>query len=599
MKKQYIKETFDVAVVGGGMSGLIAALAASRHGAKTALIQNRPVLGGNASSEIRMHICGALGTSHKRPNGRETGILEEIMLENALRNPNHSFSIFDTILWEKAAFQKRLTLYLNTHMTDVFTAGGIIDNILCEQVTTEKSFQIHSKLFIDATGDGFLAHLSGADSLKGREGRGVYNEPHAPEKSDNCTMGNTILFKAADVQEPVKFIRPAWAKVFKDKDFKYRNLSEITSGYWWIELGGDDLDTVADSEKIRDELLKNLYGIWDYIKNSGRFDAEKLDLEWVGFLPGKRESRRVRGRYLLTENDILAHKSFDDVIAYGGWPMDLHVVGGIKSTEKPTHFIDVPKVYGIPYRCLLPLGVNNLIMAGRAVSASHIAFGSLRVMGTTSVIGQAAGTAAALTIERGGDPSKLQEDIVDLQLLLSRDDCFLPGFHEHDPQDLTVGCSVKASSEVPGGEAENVINGRSRSDEKNSNCWISGLLAENGEWIELSLPDNPEVVEADIRFDSGLSREVMLSLSEEARKKYFRGVPEELVKDYRCDFILDDTVQETIQVNENYLRHRAHSLNQKVRCNKFRITVLATQGINEARIFEIRLYEQPRNSFAM
>ncbi|MFP4382463.1 MAG: FAD-dependent oxidoreductase [Spirochaetia bacterium] len=598
MRKEFINETYDLAVVGGGMSGLLAAIAAARHGAKTILIQNRPVLGGNASSEIRMHICGALSNNHSRPDSRETGILEEIMLENAYRNPQSSFSVFDTILWEKAAFQDGLTLRLNTHMTDVFTSGSRIDNILCEQLTTEKSFQIRASIYIDATGDGTLAHLAGADSMRGREGQSAFDEPHAPEKPDHYTMGNTLLFQAKDAGRPVRFEKPFWADTFSEADFKYRELEEITSGYWWIELGGDSLDTVSDGEQIRDDLLKKLYGIWDHIKNSGNYPSENLVMDWVGFLPGKRESRRIRGWYVLTENDVLAAKKFNDTVAYGGWPMDLHVPGGLLSKDEPTTFLEVPEVYGIPYRCLLPHGVDNLITAGRAVSASHIAFASLRVMGTTAVIGQAAGTAAAAAVERKTSPGDVLAGITEIQLRLDRDDCYLPGISPDDPDNISVGCTVTASSYKTEGKPEYAVNGKSRAEHGKSNCWISDSIGEDGEWIELKCREPIKAAEIDIRFDSGLSKEIMLSISETATEKFFHGVPEELVKDYRLELFLDDEPVSVEEVSENYLRHRVHRINSETVFNKLKLTGLSTRGADCIRIFEIRIYRNLRYNTA-
>lgn len=287
MKPEILEKRYDVVVVGGGVGGVCAAIASARTGAYTALIQDRPVLGGNASSEIRMHIVGA-NCHASRPNARETGILEEILLENKHRNPNHSFSVLDTVMWEKTRYQDGLDLYLNTHMFEVEREGGQVNTVIAKQMTTERMFRFAAEIFIDCTGDGLLSFLAGASYMTGREGRGVFGEEHAVAESDAVTMGNSILFSARDTGRPVAFEAPFWANHYTDQDLMGHD-KEITSGYWWVEVGGGKTDTIADSEELRDELLKIVYGIWDHIKNGGNHGAENYALEWVGFLPGKRE----------------------------------------------------------------------------------------------------------------------------------------------------------------------------------------------------------------------------------------------------------------------------------------------------------------------
>lgn len=271
-------KNYKVIVVGGGMAGICAAIAAAREGAETALIHNRPVLGGNASSEIRMHICGA-DHHMQRKNARETGILEEILLENKRRNPEMVYPIFDAVLWEKVHFQERLTLYLNTHMTNVQVDGSRVKAIEAYQLTTEKKFILSGDYFIDATGDGTLGALAGAQFWLGREDQDAYGESLAPAKADSCTMGNSLMFKARDMGRPVTFVCPEWANHYTEEQLRFRDHQEVTSGYWWIELGGGVLHTISDAEILRDELLKAVYGVWDHIKNGGEHRAENLELE--------------------------------------------------------------------------------------------------------------------------------------------------------------------------------------------------------------------------------------------------------------------------------------------------------------------------------
>ena len=590
---------FEVVVVGGGMSGLCAAIASARHGARTALVHDRPVLGGNASSEIRMHICGALGVGHNRPDSRETGIVEEILLENAFRNPQHSYSIFDTILWEKARFQPGLELYLNTHMhsVDKDEDSETVRAIWADQLTTEKRFHIHGAQFIDATGDGLLAVLAGCQFMQGRESSNAYGESLAPEQSDTVVMGNTVLFQAKRMESPVAFTRPSWAYQYTLEDFKERNFDDITSGYWWVELGGSGKDVIRDGEFLRDELLKTVYGVWDYIKNSGAFDAGNLALDWVGFLPGKRESRRIVGQMVLTENDLVSGVFPDDTVAFGGWPIDLHIPKGIESKGAPTHFNHLNSMYAIPLRCLRSRDVSNLFLAGRAISVSHVAFGSTRVMATCAVVGQAVGTAAALCIAHKKSSADLQLEVEVLRQLLLRDDCYIPGVRSADAVDpILKASSVNASSWIPGGEPSLVINGVSRRVGDSHNCWISAAtdFSRESQWLTLVYDHPVPIGSIDLCFDSNLSRENMLSISETVMQKFHQGLPPELVRSYEIVLRNTGDVVHTIIVDENHLRHRAHQLPQPVMTDSCTITVLATHGDPHARIFSATLC-QARN----
>ena len=425
--------SFDVVVVGGGFSGVCAAIAAAREGAKVALVQNRPVFGGSGSSETRMHIVGANCHSSK-PNLRETGILEEILLENKRRNPYADFPVFDTIVWEKVRMEPNITILLNTNIDDVVLDGGRILAVTGCQNTTETRWTVYGKIFIDATGHGTVGVMAGAESRIGSESKHEFNEPTAPEEANNNKMGNTILFTAIDRGEPVTFIKPVWANTYSEEDLKYRphvdrvcaqadggglvsvdaaknqlpEFSNVDAGYWWIELGGDAEDIIQESEQIHEDLLKVLYGVWDHIKNQADHGAQNLDLNWVSTVPGCRESRRLVGDYLLNENDVRANRVFDDAVAYGGWPMDVHVPGGAKDLASVGSCVyNFEGHYSIPYRCYYSHNVKNLMLAGRDISTTKMAFSSTRVMGTCAVGGQAAGTQLVAIFTR---PAALPDD---------------------------------------------------------------------------------------------------------------------------------------------------------------------------------------------
>jgi len=610
-------EHYDVVVVGGGLSGVCAAIASARHGAKTVIVQNRPMFGGNASSEIRMHILGA-NCHQAKPDLRETGILEEILLENKRRNPYASFPVFDTVLWEKVRFQKNLTSYLNTNMDDVLTDGDTIRAIICHQSTTETELTLYGKVFIDATGHGTLGVMAGGAYRVGSESRHEFDEPTAPEEANQNTMGNSLMFIARDRGEPVHFERPEWANRYSEDDLKYRphengihahadggeivdsgenknqlpGFSNVDSGYWWIELGGDYEDIIAQAEDVRDDLYKCVFGVWDHLKNVSDHGTQNLDLEWVGMVPGYRESRRLEGDYILTENDIRSNRIFDDAVAYGGWPMDNHVPGGLKDLHLyPSEVYNFEGCYTIPYGCYISRNLSNLMMAGRDVSASKMAFSSLRVMGTCAIGGQAVGTAAAMAVEKACTVREVgQTHIRELQQTLLKDDCYLPGFASDDQADAARRAHISADSEIAGGEAANVISGVARTVEAESNCWISQPL--NGGEATLRLRWNEPIKAAEIRltFDSNLSREIMPSIGRIVRERQVKGLPEELVRSYA---ITAQNNGETVwkeTVENNGQRLKIHTL-QGVECDSIAVTVSATHGCPNARIFEVRVYE--------
>lgn len=587
MNKKITIKDYEVVVIGGGMAGVCAAIASARHGVKTALVSNRPVLGGNASSEIRMHICGA-DYHGFRENARETGIIEEILLDNKRVNRSNSFSILDTILWEKTRFQENLDLYLNTHITKVIKDKDKIIMVSGEQLTTEMVFKLNGEIFIDATGDGTIGYLSGAEYMSGREGKDTFGEKFAPEQSDNHTMGSTLLFTAIDMGKKVEFIKPAWANTYNEEDLAYREHHEINSGYWWIEIGGDDMDVIQDGEAIRDELLKAVYGVWNHIKNSGNHNADNFALDWIGFLPGKRESRRIIGDYVLKEQDLFDGKIFEDAIAYGGWPMDMHTVGGIRTRREPNDFIMMDDLYTIPYRSIYSKNINNLMVAGRDISASHMAFGSTRVMGTCAVIGQASGTAAAMCISKQVMPRELNKHIHELQQILMKEDCYIPGFGNEDKDDLALASKVRASSFIKNCEPENIINGYQRTVKDQINAWITDSNDKNP-WIELAFDNNISPKEIIIKFNSNLSKEIMVSLTHSVRKRQEEGTPKEIVRDYDIEFYDGEVLVSKRVVRDNH-RRLSYTKFNNISCNRIRVKPLNTWGSDNICIYEIRIY---------
>jgi hypothetical protein len=450
MRHEIVKA--DVTVIGGGLAGVCAAVAAARLGKTVSLVQNRPVLGGVSSSEIRVWVGGATGLSHNR-HARETGIIGEMLVENQYRNPEGNPYIWDLVVLEKVKAEPNIAVFLNTDVRELEADGPEeqrrIRSCTGWMMGSERLIRFESPLFIDCTGDALIGFLAQARYRVGREPRSEFNEMWAPEVADQVTLGSTIFFHTKDTGKPVEFIAPSFARDIATTTIPvHRILSTGDSGarYWWIEFGGE-LDTIHDDAAIRDELWAAIYGIWNHIKNSGQFDAANLTLEWVGSLPGKRESRRLVGDHMLTQNEVIAQERFDDRVTYGGWMVDLHPTKGMYDTRGAAQNMYGNGVFHIPYRCLYSVNVDNLLFAGRNISASHAGFGATRVMATCAAMGEAVGTAAALSLQRGCTPRALgQQHIHALQQQLLKQDAPLMGLRNEDEHDLARRARVSASS---------------------------------------------------------------------------------------------------------------------------------------------------------
>lgn len=466
-------ERYDVVVCGGGLAGFSAAVAAARQGMKTCLIQDRPVLGGNSSSEIRVTPHGAAAFHYY---ARETGIVSEALVEERARNHEPIFengwtnSVWDMVLYDIAVSTPNLTLRLNTSCQEVEMdeTGRRLVAVRARVANGETLLTIRGAFFVDATGDAVIAAGAGCSYRWGSEGKEEFGEAHAPEKGRrDDVMGNSIHFKTKDVGREAPFEPPEWAISHEDPDYFYsqgRKPKDVRGGFWWIEIG-KPYDTIFDAEDIRHELTRHTLGVWDWIKNKDpktKEAAKTWALDWIGQVPGKRESRRIEGRYMMTENDIQERRVFDDEIAFGGWFLDLHTPGGLlaehseaNSKENYSPYSDRVVAsyvgpYGIPLRVLLAKDVDNLLLAGRDLSVTHAAFGSVRVMATGAILGQAAGTAAAHALKAGQKSVDLSPALVRaVQQQLLRDGCFLPNRGNEDTTDKARSARVSASSDAP------------------------------------------------------------------------------------------------------------------------------------------------------
>ena len=444
--------TADITIIGGGLAGVCAAISAARLGKSVALIGNRPVLGGNSSSEVRVWVVGATAHGIQR-YARESGVIGELYVENQYRNPEGNPIIWDEVVHDAVRAEPNITVFLNTDVReiDVDEVDGerVITRVRGWTMGSEILTTFDSPYVLDCTGDGFIGFLAGADHRIGREASTEYDEPWAPEEADRELLGSTILFYTKDVGHPVDFVAPDSAKDITQTVIPTSRIlrsGDTGAHYWWIEWGGH-LDTVDQNEAIRDELRAVIFGIWDYIKNSGRFEAENLDLEWVGSLPGKREYRRFLGDYVLTQNDILGQVDHHDDVAFGGWSIDLHPVEGMYAAEAGAHQRYSDGIYGIPFRSFYSRNVANLLFAGRDISATHVAFGSTRVMATCGAGGEAAGTGAALALDLGVRPRELAASHADvLRQTLLRQDAPVFGIRNTDDADLARSARITASS---------------------------------------------------------------------------------------------------------------------------------------------------------
>ncbi len=607
----------DIVVAGGGAAGVPCALAAARQGRKVILVQDRPVLGGNASSEVRMHIVGA---DSYRPNAdlvlepRESGIVEEIRLENAVRNAQRSPSMFDLILYEKCRAEPNLTLMLNTAVVAAEVEGKSIRRVLAMRASTEDAFEISARAFVDCTGDGGLGVAAGAAYFRGREDKAFRGESLALDQADQKTLGSTLLIMARRHDKPMPFIAPPWARKFTEEDLKLRPHATagadygLEYGFWWAEWGGQ-IDTVKDNEAIRDELLAIIMGIWDHIKNDGDHGADNWALDWFGAIPGKRESRRFEGQYVLTQDDVLGSSAQYDAIAYGGWPIDLHPPEGVDVPDEPPGTpTEVPYLYDIPLRCCLAKDLDNLLFAGRNISATHVAFASTRVMATCGAMGEGVGIAASVAVERGLAPGKLPDDAAALEAIqqrILRADAYLIGKRIDDDGNLAARASITASSEQVGGEAANVLSCQSRTvmgakggivpgrEVSGTHRWMSQPGEGFPAWIELRWPEAIMASTLEIVFDTGLHRLLTLSQSDAYANQMCWGTGQpECVKSYRVEVDAGSGWEESEKVALNWKRTCQHPLDGTKPIQAIRIYIEEAWGIDHARIMRLAVYKQ-------
>lgn len=408
---------YDLVVVGGGIAGISAAVAAARLGCRVALINDRPVLGGNNSSEIRVHLGGRIEAGPYK----ELGNLQKEFGPTRGGNAQPAAYYEDDKKAALVAAEKNITLFANYRAIATETADGKIRSVTAKHIESGKELRFAAPLFADCTGDGTVGYLAGADYRMGRESRSEFGESTAPEQADKLTMGASVQWYSVDTKKPSGFPRFEYGVRFDET-----NCEKVTMGEWTWETGMN-LDQIKDFERIRDYGLLVVYSNWSYLKNGLKENEawRNRKLGWVAYVSGKRESRRLLGDYILKEDDLRRHVVHEDGTAASTWSIDLHY----PDPENTKHFPDrefksIAKhiniyPYPIPYRCLYSRNVDNLFMAGRDISVTHVALGTIRVMRTTGMMGEVVGMAASLCKRYGVEPRAIyRSHLEELKVLM-------------------------------------------------------------------------------------------------------------------------------------------------------------------------------------
>ncbi len=589
----YSEDSFDVLVVGGGLSGICAAIQSARLGANTALVERELVLGGASNSNFRLHIEGA-NYAHGEPRfARETGIIEELEAEalkhNAYMPPVGRMHGYFNSMWSEILRLKceesGVRLFLKTVVKDAKAENGKILSVSAYDMLSHKERTFTAEIYVDASGDGCVALPAGAKFRMGREAKTEFNETFAPDEADNRMMGHALIFHMRNAGRPIKYVPPPGTPVFNSvQELPMFYISEWDPKaeicpIWTTEWGGH-LDTMMDDEVIYKRLLANVHGLTDFLKNRGDYGAENYELYWISEFIGKREGRRFIGDHILTQGDLFSGGDFEDAVAYGGRSVDLHEVTDDGNQYKVV-FYGNPPLYGIPFRCLYSANIENLMLAGRLISGTRVALGSYRVMKTLSTIGQAVGAGAFLCKKYGVTPREIGKNhIEELRQLLLKEDATILNAVNNDPNDFARNAEARAISETPDGPAANAINGVNRQFwEKPTNMWIS--LPGLPQHLDLYFDKPKQISQVQATFDTCLreNRGTDLTMS---------AFPH-TVRDYTILCRSGGNWIEMVSVKGNYQRFRRHVF-EPINADAVRINVEATNGVPEARIFEVRVY---------
>lgn len=397
------KGHYDFVVVGGGISGMCAALAAARLGSKVALIQDRYVLGGNNSSEVRVGLGGQINIDPYPALGY---LLNEIGPDR-IGNARGAHHYQDDKKMRVILAEKNITLFMGYTVTDVEKEGDKICRVTAVEATAQNRISISGDYFSDCTGDAHLAAMAGAECRMGREAKSEFDERLAPEEADGFTMGVSIEWYCEDWNTPCSFPDSLdWGLELDEY-----TVEPVHRANWYWEVGMRD-DQIADAEKIRDYGMYVAYSTFSYCKNrlAKKEDWECTHLTWVSHVSGKRESRRVVGDYILREQDLTRPIIHEDSTCTTTWRIDQHYPDPRNAHKYPNEewmsigVLTPIDFYPLPYRCFYSKDISNMFMAGRNISVTHIALGSTRVMRTCGLIGEVVGMAASICAKRKVTP---------------------------------------------------------------------------------------------------------------------------------------------------------------------------------------------------
>lgn len=388
---------YDFVVAGGGVAGMCAAVAAARQGLKVALIHDRPVLGGNNSSEVRVHLGGSIECGPYPELGNLIKEFGHTKKGNAKSAENYEDSKKMTLVEN----EKNISLFLNCHVTDVEMKDGKIAALLARNTETGRLMRFAAPLFSDCTGDAAVGYLAGAEWRMGRESVSETNESGAVQVPDKQVLGSSVQWNSKVMDKPSPFPVFEYGKTFDEE-----SVQKVTHGEWTWETGMLR-DQVREAERVRDHGLLVVYSNWSYLKNRSLVKDEysNLALDWVAYIAGKRESRRLVGDHVLTQTDILDQVPYEDGTCATSWTIDLHYPDPANTAFFPGEEFKAVctqqyiEIYPIPYRCFYSRNIPNLFMAGRNISVTHVALGTVRVMRTTAMMGEVVGLAAAVCHE--------------------------------------------------------------------------------------------------------------------------------------------------------------------------------------------------------
>jgi FAD dependent oxidoreductase len=578
---------FDLVVVGGGMAGTCAAVSAARLDLKVALVQNRPVLGGNNSSEVRVHLGGKTNLPPYPNLGNVVRELDSGLRGNA-QAPEH---YADDKKLDLVGAEENIVLFLNTHVFKVEKEGARIAAVVGKDIRTGEERRFTAPLFADCTGDGTVGFLAGADYRMGREGRAETGEALAPEVPDKMTMGASVQWYSVDAGEPAPFPDCPWALSFNED-----NCQRVTMGEWDWETGMDR-DQVTEIEFIRDHAFRVIYGNWSFLKNhcADKATYANRNLDWVAYVAGKRESRRLLGDVILQQQDIEENRAFPDACVTTTWTIDLHYPEPRNAEQFPgQEFRSIAKhgrikPYPIPYRCLYSRNVDNLFMAGRDISVTHVALGTIRVMRTGGMMGEVVGMAAKVCNEHDVTPRGVYSDHLDaLKTLMTEGTGKPPELPGLDPPDWLVSAgpnlAQNAKVEVSGNHdiakyppsmlADGEIN-----IETNTTRWVSnGVLPDTVEFTW----DAPQTISA-ARIVTGyrITRIDIQDPIQDFQFQYHDGTGWKAIEETR-------TVRNT--------KVDWHTRFAPITTDRLRLLITATPG-KLARIWEIELYDPQEVTF--